>query len=81
MLQEAMFPVMEIPAIGSPEGVGDVVDDTGYKFIVREDTNTILSCMTNEYRLIKNETIMKYADPVMKKNNGKLKEVRLFSNG
>jgi len=85
MLQEAKFPVIEIPAIGIQKATGDEVQlgtgNTGYKFIVREDTGDILSCMTDEYRLIKNETIMKYADPVMKKNNGKLKEVRLFSNG
>ena len=80
MLQEANFPVIEVPAIGVPED-GKEIDSTGYKFIVREDTGTILSCMTDDYRLVKNETIMNYANPVIKKNKGVLKEVRLFSNG
>ena len=79
-MEGTLFPVKEVPA-SFRAGASYADNNTGYKFIVREDTNTILSCMTNEYRLIKNETIMKYADPVMKKNNGKLKEVRLFSNG
>ena len=80
MLQEANFPVMEVPAVGVPED-GKEIDSTGYKFIVREDTGTILSCMTDDYRLVKNETIMNYANPIIKKNNGVLKEVRLFSSG
>jgi len=81
MLQEAMFPVVEVPAIGVPTMDNKEIDDTGYKFIVREDTGTILSCMTNDYRLVKNKTIINYANPVIKKNKGVLKEVRLFSNG
>ena len=81
MLQEAMFPVIEVPAIGIPTKDNKEIDDTGYKFIVREDTGDILSCMTNNYRLIKNKTIINYASPVIKKNKGVLKEVRLFSNG
>jgi len=80
MLQEANFPVVEVPAVGIPND-GKEIDSTGYKFIVREDTGTILSCMTDDYRLVKNETIMNYADPVIKKNKGVLKEVRLFGNG
>jgi hypothetical protein len=87
MLQEAMFPVTEVPAIGVPfnEDTSDLttreIDDTGYKFIMREDTGSILSCMTDDYRLVKNETIINYANPVIKKNKGVLKEVRLFSGG
>jgi len=81
MLQEAMFPVIEVRAIGIPIKDNKEIDVTGYKFIVREDTGDILSCMTNNYRLIKNETIINYANPVIKKNKGVLKEVRLFSNG
>ena len=78
MLQEANFSVIEVPAVGIPED-GKEIDATGYKFIVREDTGTILSCMTDDYRLVKNETIMNYADPVIKKNKGVLKEVRLLA--
>jgi hypothetical protein len=86
MLQEAMFPVIEVPAIGIMESTEsgidyEDIDNTGYKFIVREDTGTILSCMTDDYKLVKNETIINYAGPVIKKNKGVLKEVRVFGNG
>ena len=33
MLQDAMFPVTEVPAVGVPEK-GKEIDATGYKFIV-----------------------------------------------
>ena len=78
MLQNAKFPVFEA-AVTYDTPNGDV--PTNYKLIVRKDTNKILSCMTNDYKLVKNETIMNYADPVIKKNNGKLKEVRLLNDG
>ena len=80
MLQEAMFPVVEVPAIGAPEN-GKEIDASGYKFIVREDTGEVLSCMTNNYKLVKNETIIKAAEPIINKYKGKLKEVRVFGNG
>ena len=47
MLQEANFPVIEVPAVGIPED-GKEIDATGYKFIVREDTGTILSRPSNK---------------------------------
>ena len=61
MLQNAMFPVKEVPAIGidsEPDYKGEI-KNTGYKFIVREDTGDVLSCMTDSYKLVKNETIIK----------------------
>ena len=45
MLQNAMFPIREVPAIGVHES-GAEIDSTGYKFIVRDDTGKVLSCMT-----------------------------------
>ena len=80
MLQDAMFPVTEVPAVGVPEK-GKEIDATGYKFIVREDTGAVLSCMSDSYKLVKNETIINYAQPVIKKNGGELKEVNLFGDG
>ena len=78
MLQEATFPVFEAPVTyDTPKG--DIT--TNYKLIVREDTNKILSCMTNDYKLVTNKTIIDYADPIIKKNNGKVKEVRTLNNG
>ena len=64
-LESTLFPVKEIPAVGrhldeidNNELYPTILDNTGYKFIVREDTNEVLSCMTNEYKLIKNEEIL-----------------------
>ena len=81
LLRSAIFPVMEIPAIGSPEGVGEMINSTGYKFIVREDTGDVLSCMTDEYKLVTNETVLNHANPIIEKSGGKVKEVRMFANG
>ena len=82
LLDKAMFPVKEIPAVGRhlDEDV-TILNDTGYKFIVREDTGAVLSCMTNDYKLVKNETLLKTAEPLIKANGGKIKEVRVFGDG
>ena len=80
MLQNAMFPVREVPAIGVHES-GAEIDSTGYKFIVREDTGKVLSCMTDNYKLVKNETIIKAAEPIIKKYKGEMKEVVVFGEG
>jgi len=51
MLTDTLFPVKEYPAnfaFNSEAGISDVKLDTGYKFIVREDNNKVLSCMTND---------------------------------
>ena len=82
MLQDAMFPVKEIPAIWADQDNGNILKkDTGHKFIVREDTGQVLSCMTDNYKLVKNETIIKYAQPIIEKNGGKIKEVNLLNSG
>ena len=82
MLQDAMFPVKEIPAIWADQDNGNILKkDTGHKFIVREDTGEVLSCMTDNYRLVKNETIIKAAEPIINKYKGKIKEVNVFGKG
>ena len=85
MLQNAMFPVKEVPifkdVVTHNLGTHDKNGRSGYKFIVREDTGEILSCMTDNYRLVKNETIIKAAEPIINKYKGKIKEVRVFGNG
>ena len=82
MLQDAMFPVKEIPAIWADHDNGNILKkDTGHKFIVREDTGKVLSCMTDNYKLVKNETIIKTANPIIKKNGGKIKEVNVLGGG
>lgn len=86
-LQSVMFPVREVPAVGIPQTISDErqfgseIDNTGYKFIVREDTGEVLSCMTDEYQLVENKRVMKFADPIIKKNKGVLKEALTFNNG
>ena len=79
---EIMFPVKEVPAIGIPkEANTKEIDDTGYKFIVREDTGDVMSCMTNEYKLVQNSNVFDTADKIVKKHKGQLKEVKSFGNG
>ena len=86
-LHDAIFPVVEVPAIGVPQTLSDErqlgqeIDDTGYKFIVREDTGEILSCMTDEYKLITNRQVFNYANPMIRKSGGEIKEVSVFSDG
>ena len=84
MIEQTLFPVKEVPAVGYPlDDKLDVtlLDETGYKFIVREDTGDVLSCMTDEYKLVTNETVLKHANPIIEKSGGKVKEVRMFANG
>ena len=59
MLTDTLFPVKEVPAIGIDihNSKGEV-QNTGYKFIAREDTGKILSCMTNEYKVVTNKEII-----------------------
>lgn len=81
-LSDTLFPVKEVPAIGIPTEIDEKeIDSTGYKFIVREDTGEILSCMTDEYRLITNESLLKTAKPILKKEGAKLREASIFSDG
>ena len=50
----ALFPIKECPVtFDTPNG--DV--ETNYRLIVRDDSNKVLSCMTDEYQVVKNETI------------------------
>jgi len=79
LLRSSIFPVKEVPAITS--GADSELLETGYKFIIREDTGDILSCMTDEYKLVTNETVLKHANPIIEKSGGKVKEVRMFANG
>jgi hypothetical protein len=76
--ERALFPIKEA-AVTFDTPQGDVPTD--YKLIVREDKNQILSCMTNEYKVVKNETILKYALPVIQKAGGRFKECMTFANG
>ena len=86
MLQDAMFPVKEVSAYWQGEnhsGKSSINKEmsTGYKFIVREDTGQVLSCVTDRYRLVKNEDIINEANPIIEKYKGVPKEVNVFGRG
>ena len=46
LIDSTLFPVKEDP-IYLRDG-----KESGYKFIMREDTGQVLSCMTNDYRFV-----------------------------
>ena len=85
MLQDTMFPVKEIPIFSDTVthilGTKDKTEKTGYKFIVREDTGQILSCMTDSYKTISNNEIINNAAPILKEKGAKLTDVRMFADG
>lgn len=80
-LSHTIFPVIEVPAVGIPTTDNKEIDNTGYKFIVREDTNDILSCVTEEYRLVPNKSIIESATPTLKEVGAILTEAQSFGNG
>jgi len=83
MIEQSLFPVKEVPAIGIPlVGKGtETYDNTGYKFIVREDTNDVLSCVSTEYQLVTNQEVMDKALPIIERMKGTVDEVKTFSQG
>ena len=70
-----LFPVKEMPAM-----LG-LNDNTGHKFIVREDTEQVLSCMSNEYKLVTNQEVFEKSSEVIKEFEGTLTETKIFCNG
>ena len=84
MLTDTLFPIREYPAnyaFNQEAGISDVNIDTGHKFIVREDTNKVLSCMTNEYKVVTNKEIIDTAVPILKKHKAELKEAISLGGG
>ena len=81
-IESTLFPVVEVPAIGSPTEVDTKeIDDTGYKFIVRTDTNAVLGCVTDEYRMVTNQQVLDAALPILESHNAELKEAISFGDG
>ena len=80
-IQDIMFPVKEVPARITSKLPHRDTKATGYKFIVREDTGDVLSCMTNNYKLINNSTILEKSDNIISKEGGTIKEVQTFGKG
>ena len=81
-INDSYFPVKEVPAtMVNKKGELSYIGSTGYKFIVREDTGKILSCMSKDYKLVTNKEIINYAEPIVNKRGGKFKEAEIFGNG
>ena len=82
-MEETLFPVKEVPAtFMKAEGKKrTLMTETGYKFIVREDTGDVLSCMTDEYKVVDNRTVVDKVQKVLKGNGVELAEARTFSGG
>ena len=75
-IKETLFPVFESPVIyDTPKG--DI--DTGYKLILNKDTHNIISCVTDNYKLISNKEVMDVALPILKKKGGTLTEAKSFN--
>ena len=71
-----LFPVKDVPAI-----LQDTHLSTEHKFIVREDTEQVLSCMSNEYKLVTNQEVFEKSSEVIKEFEGTLTETKIFGNG
>jgi len=82
-LSDTKFPVREYPAlyVDGKNKKETLHRQNGYKFIVREDTGEILSCMTDEYKLVSNDEVLSQISPVMKGNKAVFKEANIFGDG
>tara|TARA_R110000824_G_scaffold356534_1_gene543795 strand:+ start:661 stop:1452 length:792 start_codon:yes stop_codon:yes gene_type:complete len=81
-IKSTLFPVKEIPAIWTDKDNGNILNkNTGHKFIIREDTDEVLSCMTDSYKLITNNELYDIVNPVMKECGAHHIESRTFSDG
>mgnify|MGYP003148222790 FL=1 len=77
LLQSTYFGVKEVPVMyDTPDG--DI--DSGHKLIVREDNHAIISCVTDKYRLLKNEQVMETMLPALNGVGAILKEAVVHSN-
>lgn len=82
-MEETLFPVKEVPAtFMKAEGKKrTLVAGTGHKFIIREDTGDVLSCMTDEYKVVDNRSVVSKVQKVLRGTETELVEARTFSNG
>ena len=83
---ETLFPVMEIPAGFSLSKKtnkisGYLPENTGHKFIIREDTGDVISCVTDKYKMVTNQQVIDAAKPVIKDIGAVLTEEKTFANG
>jgi hypothetical protein len=79
LMQSTLFPVKEVPATFIETG-NQFQHNSGYKFIVKEDTNEVISCVTDKYQLLTNEELMKTAMPAMDMAGAQLTEANVYSD-
>lgn len=72
-IEKLFFPVRETPVYYYGR-------KTDYKFIVRADTDEIISCMTKFYKLVPNELVVNSILDSMASQNYTITEARNFSN-
>jgi len=82
-MEETLFPVKEVPAtFMKAEGKKrTLVTGTGHKFIIREDTGDVLSCMTEEYKVVDNRSVVNKVQKVLRGTQTELVEAKTFSGG
>lgn len=73
---QSIFPVSSVPV--EMEGI---VNADKYQFIVRGDTSEVISCVTNEYRLVTNQEVLNAALPHLEECGAMLNECKTFGNG
>lgn len=84
-ITESTFKVKEIPAITTgntwSDSFPESATNTGHKFIVREDNGRILSCMTNDYKIVQNNDLIDIVNPIIKDQGGTIEDCEVFSDG
>lgn len=75
-LRSSTFNVTEVPI-----AIEGIVNSDDYKFIVRNDTSEVVSCMTKDYKLVTNQEVVDKALPRIEEKGGELTEMRTFGNG
>lgn len=84
-LTETTFKVKEMPAIVTGNTWSDKFPEsatnTGHKFIVREDNGMVLSCMTDDYKVVQNNDLIDIVNPIIKDQGGVLSDAKVFGGG
>lgn len=77
-LSDTLYPVIETPARLTSALPHKDEKSTGYKFIVNENTGNVISCMSDNYKLVTNQEVMKEVEPIMNKSKAVFKEAQMF---
>ena len=86
-LMDTLFNIKEVPAywestnINKGNGTSVREMETNHKFIVREDNNKVLSCMTDDYKVVTNKELIDTAVPILKNYDANLVEAISLGDG